>query len=230
MKPILPAMLAAVLALSSAADVPLATSSTVAFALNTIDSSPFAVTTAAEAADFSNYPLTWREGETLTVEAPNGTVTSVATTAATAGTYAFAPAAGGVWKITSSEEGTAHVCVLWSVFDDGGQVYTSVTNYPFAVDLLESGPNRKNNDRLFPPIAYSGDDWCNCSKSALSTLIITPPAGKGDAAVYDSLVGTGVQPFMFDKSGPWTVRLAMADGTTREAVITVIGGLVIVFH
>lgn len=221
---------AAVLALAAAADVPLATSPTVAFALNTIDCPPFAVATTAEAAAFANFPLTWREGETLAIESPNGTVTAVATSAATAGSFAFAPTCGGVWKITSSEEGVEYVCVPWSVFGDGGLVCASTAANPFAVDVVQSGPNRKSRNRTCPPIAYSGDDWSERSESAASSLTVTPPADSGAAPVCDPLIGTGVLPFSFDKTGKWTVTLAMADGTTRTAVISVDGGLVVSFR
>ena len=219
---------ATALTLSVLADVPLATSSPATFCLNTVDSPPFAVTSAAEAAEFADYPLTWHDGETLTVEAPDGTVTAFATDAASAGSRALALASGGVWRIVSSEEGTAYVCVPWSVFGDGGLVCSSSAAGHFAVDLLESGPHRKMSDRVSPPIAYSGDDWCN--ESTMSTLTVTPPEGGGAATVYDALMGTGVQPFLFNKTGRWTVVLAMEDGTTRTAVVSVNGGLLISLH
>lgn len=220
---------AAVFALSAAADVPVATSPLATFAFNTIDRSPFIVATTEAAAAFADYPLTWQRGETLAVEAPDGIVTTFATDAAAAGSRAFAPTSGGAWKITNPEEGSAYVCVPWSVFGDGGFVCASPAANPFAVDLQENGPNRKVRDRISPPIAYSGDDWAG-DDSATSTLTITPPEGKGDPVSYSDVVGNGVRPFAFDNTGKWTVSLMMEGGVNITAIIGIVRGLTISFH
>ena len=222
---------AAVFALSAAADVPVATSPLATFAFNTIDRSPFIVATTEAAAAFADYPLTWQRGETLAVEAPDGTVTTFAADAAAAGSRAFAPTSGGAWKITNPEEGSAYVCVPWSVFGDGGFVCASPAANPFAVDLQENGPNRKVRDRISPPIAYSGDDWAgDVSKAA--TVTFTPPTGSGlEPTTWNDLSGgNGARAFTFSKSGKWTVLMTFADGTTREATVNVVGGFIVVFH
>ena len=125
----------------------------------------------------------------------------------------------------------ARIGVAWAVNDETGSVLASgsgVQNY--IIDSMQDGPCRKSNERTLPPIAYSGDDWCDRGASATSSLTVTPPAGKGGVIVYDSLSGTGVQPFPFDKAGKWTVALAMEDGTVRTAIINISGGFVITFN
>ena len=111
----------------------------------------------------------------------------------------------GVWKIVASA--------------DGSQYSWAEIVYP--ADSAQEGPDRKTSKKDALPVAYSGDNWLgDAAKSA--TLTLTSP--KGDVTALD-LTGTGAQRFSFDKIGWWNVRLAMADGTVRDAAIFVRGGL-----
>ena len=54
--------------------------------------------------------------------------------------------------------------------------------------------------------------------SKTATLTITSPDG---TETIVERTGTGAEPFRFGKLGEWTVQLAMADGTTRTAIVTI---------
>ena len=182
----------------------------------------------ANAAEIAAWPVTWCEGESVSATAMDGTAYTLAEDAASTGSDAL-PAKGGIWTLVNSEEGLAHVAVPWSVYQGGGvSLASGAVSGVFAADTVQDGPNRRLKDRQTPPVAYSGDDWAG-DATAIPTLTVAPPTNKGAATVFDGLSGTGVQPFAFDKTGKWTVTLAMEDGTTRTAVIGVVGGLIISF-
>ena len=113
-------------------------------------------------------------------------------------------AEGGAWRLASSPDGCEYVWAGTAVFP---------------VDSRQPGPNRTTKRKDALPIAYTGDNWIgNVSKAA--TLTLTPPEGEFTTL---NLAGTGAQPFDFRTPGDWTVLLAMADGTTREAVVSILG-------
>lgn len=210
--------------LTSFADEPLATSEPCTFNINLQDATPFSL------ADFSDMPITWRRGESVRSVSPNGVSSAYVTEAPYAGEVALGTLSGGVWTLANEGIATVKVLVPWSVYGDGASFVVYGESYSsFVVDTNGSGPDRKSYDRLFPPIAYSGDDWAGDLASA-SVLTVTPPPNKGTATVFDALSGTGIQPFAFDKSGRWTVSLVMDDGTTCTAIINLPGGLIISFH
>ena len=204
-------------------DVLATTGSAASFKFNTSEVSPFAMASTADAtALFAEQPVTWRAGETVSMEAPDGTATTVST--ALSGTYAFSPASSGVWSLSNSEGGKVYVSVPWAV--TGGAVCTSGAS-AFAVDTKECGPNRKSLKKEVLPIAYSGDGWCR-SRIAVSTLTLTSPTG---AVTSVALTGTGAVPVTFSQTGDWILSLAMDDGTTLAGVLTLAGrGLIISFH
>lgn len=204
-------------------DVLATTGSAASFKFNTSEVSPFAMASTADAtALFAEQPVTWRTGETVSMEAPDGTATTVST--ALSGTYAFSPASSGVWTLSNSEGGKVYVSVPWAV--TGGAVCTSGAS-AFAVDTKECGPNRKSLKKEVLPIAYSGDGWCR-SRIAVSTLTLTSPTG---AVTSVALTGTGAVPVTFSQTGDWILSLAMDDGTTLAGVLTLAGrGLIISFH
>ena len=185
---------------------------------------PAPISTRAAVDDFANWPVTYQAGETVTATAPDGTVTTLASNAATAGSAAFVPAAGGLWKLANSSGETVLLGVAWSVFNDGTS-QNSAPYTPLALDTVGEGPNRKAKARQHPPVAYTGDNWTG-SASAVSTLTFTPPADSADIATTLDLTGTGATPFRFRGAGEWTVLLAMADGTTLQAAINIDGGTV----
>lgn len=204
-------------------DVLATTGSAASFKFNTSEVSPFAMASTADAtALFAEQPVTWRTGETVSMEAPDGTATTVST--ALSGTYAFSPASSGVWTLSNSEGGKVYVSVPWAV--TGGAVCTSGAS-AFAVDTKECGPNRKSLKKEVLPIAYSGDGWCR-SRIAVSTLTLTSPTGSVTSV---ALTGTGAVPVTFSQTGDWILSLAMDDGTTLAGVLTLAGrGLIISFH
>ena len=204
-------------------DVLATTGSAASFKFNTSEVSPFAMASTADAtALLAEQPVTWRAGETVSMEAPDGTATTVST--ASAGSYAFSPTSSGVWTLSNSEGGKVYVSVPWAV--TGGAVCTSGAS-AFAVDTKECGPNRKSLKKEVLPIAYSGDGWCR-SRIAVSTLTLTSPTG-GVTSV--ALTGTGAVPVTFSQTGDWILSLAMDDGTTLAGVLTLAErGLIISFH
>ena len=182
------------------------------------------LTTRAAVDDFANWPVTYQAGETVTATAPDGTVSTLAQNAASAGSAAFAPTAGGLWKLANSSGETALVGVAWSVFGDGSsQNFGPYT--PIRMDTAGEGPNRSLKAGQTPPVAYTGDNWAGDASKA-STLTFTPPTGSGISASTQNFTGTGATPFRFRGTGDWTVQLAMADGTTLNAVVTLDGGTV----
>ena len=182
----------------------------------------------ANVGEIAAWLVTWREGETVSATAMDGAAYTLAEDAASTGSDAL-PAKGGIWTLANSEEGIARVAVPWSVYQGGGvSLASGVLADAFAADTVHDGPNRRLKDRQTPPVAYSGDDWAG-DVSAMSTLTITPPAGSGIPTSYSDVAGEGCRPFTFNKAGRWTVTLAMEDGTTRTAVIGVVGGLIISF-
>ena len=135
------------------------------------------------------------------------------------------PEKGGAWVLSNSEQGKARVCIPWSVYQ-GYDVTIAFgsTAEGYAADTVQNGPDRRSYDRVFPPIAYSGDDWRGRSETAKSTLTVVPPSGEG---VSEALAGTGALPFSFDKAGKWRLALEMADGTVLTATVNIVGGFTI---
>lgn len=114
----------------------------------------------------------------------------------------------GVWRLAASTDGRQ---CTWSAI-------------VFAADSLWQGPDRKtsNDDTLL--VSYSGDNWRGDATKAATLTFIAPD---GTSSTLQR-TGTGSLRFKFSKSGNWTVRLEMEDGTIHEAVLTVVGGLMIV--
>ena len=97
-------------AIPSPAGEVLATSSAYAgIRLNTVR--PIILRTQGEAEGFSDWPLTYRAGETVTATAPDGTSRTLASEAASAGSARFSPNAGGLWLLSNSFCGTVPVGV-----------------------------------------------------------------------------------------------------------------------
>ena len=215
-------------AVATGASIPLvaedlASSAAFGFRLNTVK--PIIVSSAFDMQSLADWPVTYRAGETVTVTAPDDTVSNLTENALSSGASAFAPTAGGLWRLDNSNGESALVGVAWGVFGDGWSL-DFTADLPLKMHTVGAGPDRKGQTHQFPSVAYSGDNWLGAAAAA-STVTFIPPAGEPTTL---NLTGTGITSFVFGKSGQWTVRLAMVDGTTREAIITVIGGLVIVFH
>ena len=169
-------------------------------------------------------PLGWSKGDDVVALAPDGIAHPIVSSASAAGSASVAQYvdAGGVWLLSNPTYGTVKLGVAWSVFGDGGTLAESAAA-PFVADTVLDGPNRRNAMQPIPPITYSGDGWSG-DGTAASSLTVAPPAGKGSPTVFAGLAGDGAQPFAFNRSGLWSVTLTMADGTMREALISVIGG------
>ena len=91
------------------ADEPLAESAALTYAADATPS-PRAVKTSAELAEITGgmWKVAWRVGETVKVSAPDGSVTTLASDAATAGTATLALGAAGCWTLTRTGQGMLH--------------------------------------------------------------------------------------------------------------------------
>ena len=193
------------------------------FEVYSADGATYAAKSAAEIAALPS--VTWRAGETVTAAKWNGDTTTLATSAASDGSGSFAPNAGGAWTLVNSKQGTAYICVPWSVFGDSMSV-TSGASPAYAADSNQEGPNRTTRRKDAPAVAYTGDNWVGDAAKA-ATLTFTSPSGK---ATTLNRTGTGAASFNFNELGDWTVLLAMADGSTRTAVVSVDGlGFMLLF-
>lgn len=188
-----------------------------AFSVYSVDGAAYAVASAGELAALP--PVTWRAGETVTATARDGTVTTLADGSTDAASAPFPSGKGGVWTLVNSVQGTARVGVAWSVYDDGGTLASGASS-AYGVDSLQDGSDRKTNRASALPVAYTGNAWAR-DADAESTLTFTEPSG---AEMAKSKTGTGAEPFKFSLPGQWKVALAMADETTLEATITIVGG------
>jgi hypothetical protein len=261
-------------------ETPEATSAACTFTLDSMGS-PRALKTAADITALR--PATYQPVETVTLVAPDGTVSTVISGASGTGTIALPiTAVGGVWTARSTRSGTATFTVRHSLDDtlgagtaaspailvDGDELvdYNAGNGYVFEADAwnglfdaltlpsgvrLEeldggawclvsspdgceyawagasvypvdsrlSGPDRVTKRRDALPVAYTGDNWIGDASKASTLTFVSP---EGETATLN-LAGTGAQPFTLKKTGDWTVQLTMADGSTRDATLTVIG-------
>ena len=113
------------------------------------------------------------------------------------------------------------------VTSENGSLFTWA-EISYSLDSRKKGPNRLLElDESFK-VAYSGDDWRR-DMSKAATLTFIPP--EGEPTVLD-FTGTGVTPgtFTFNQRGVWIVRLTMADGTEREAVVKVRKGFLLLYR
>ena len=266
--------------LAFADETPEATSAACSFAFDPADA-PVALKTSADIASLR--PATYQPVETVTLVAPDGTVSTLIAGASSAGTIALPiTAVGGVWTARSTRSGTATFTVRHSLDDtlgagtaaspailvDGDELvdYNAGNGYVFEADAWDGllaaltlpsgfrieaaengawcivsspdgceyawsgvsvypvdsrlpGPDRVTKRKDALPVAYTGDNWIGDASKA-STLTFVSPEGETTTL---NLTGTGATPFTLKKSGDWTVQLAMADGSTRDATLTVIG-------
>jgi hypothetical protein len=199
-----------------------ATSAAVGFWLDT-GARPFILPSSSAVDSFAAHSVTYRAGETVTAITPNDErVELVADAAPSAGSVSFTPTMGGLWRLENSNGSSVSVGVGWGVFGDGWSHDFNLAS-PFMLHTQGDGPDRRGQSRTFPCVAYSGDHWCR-NAGADSTLTFFAP--NGQSTVFD-LSGTGVQPFRFNQTGIWTVRLAMADDTTLEAEIVASAGFIL---
>lgn len=187
------------------------------FTVYTVADATYVVADAAEAAALPR--VTWFAGETVTATSCGGGSSTLASAAATAGSAAFTPNAGGVWTLANSAQGTARVGVPWTVFDDGGLLDAGAVSPAFRADSRQPGPDRRVSQRDALPVAYTGDNWAR-NASAASTLTLAPPTG---AATALTRAGTDAESFRFTPPGIWHVTLAMANGKTLSATLDILG-------
>ena len=107
------------------ADEPLAASTALTYVADTRPS-PRTVKTAAELGEITGgtFKVAWCAGETVTVSAPDGTVTTLVSGAATAGTATLALEAAGCWTLTRTGQGmlydSAEITVRYSLYGSAG--------------------------------------------------------------------------------------------------------------
>lgn len=188
---------------------------------------PTVISSQPDMAVLAAWPVTYREGETVTATAPDGATRTLAEDAAETGAVAFAPDAGGLWRLVNSNGDTALVGVSWSVFGESWSL-DFTTDSPVRMHTIGDGPDRKVKKSKVPQVAYSGDDWFgDVSKSVSVTF--TPPKDSGIQPTTLQFTGTGATTFTFAEPGQWTVSLAMADGTTRTSTLVVYSTFTISF-
>ena len=205
---------AAGMALSLSATIETVTSETKTFRIWTEDSYVL-----LSEADFSAWPVTWSEGDTVVAEAAGGTTTTFVDGAVSASSREL-ECKGGVWLLENSIEGAARVFVPWSVFGDGGDIAKS-SGTGLRLDTYLVGPDRRVQSGIVPPpVAYSGDDW---SGDILKAASLTFTAPSGAVKTVEPNAGDGVHSFTFDEIGEWTVVLTFADDkiTSRTAKIKI---------
>lgn len=194
------------------------------FAVYTENDATYAALSAADIAALP--PITWRKGETVTATAWDGAASNLVVSAASTGTVAAASCIdrGGVWTFANSAQGTARLAVAWTVFDDGGALLAqSGASDAYRVESEQSGPNRRVRRKDVLPIAYSGDDWAGDETAAATLTFVAPDSAETELV----LAGSGAAAWRFSP-GDWTVRLAMADGSEREAVLSIISEATVV--
>lgn len=220
------AVIAATGAVHSVSAGDLATSSEFAFWLDTTTKT-FVLSSQADVDSFAAHSVTYRAGETVTAINPdNAKIALVAPEASSAGSVAFTPSIDGLWRLENSNGAVTLVGVTWGVFGQGWtRNFTALS--PFQMHTVGHGPDRKAKRREIPPVSYSGDDWMG-DLSAAASLTFVSPSGSETSM---NLAGTGAQTFTFSELGDWTVRFVKSDGQTRNAVITVRrGGIMLSFH
>ena len=176
---------------------------------------------ALTADELSAMRITYREGETVTATAYDGTLLTLVGPAASSGSVQFDAGKGGIWTLVNSEQGMARIGVSWSINADYGAVVAQSANSScFGVDSKEAGPDRRTHRESVLPIAYAGDGWSG-SPSKESVLTVVSPDGSSTVL---SRAGTGVEPWPFNKFGEWTITLASADAGEMTAKVLVVGG------
>ncbi len=218
--------------LAATGDTMAETASDFTFKINTKDSAVWLYSTD----DVASFPVTWREGETVTVTDRSGDVASgyPSSAAASGGSAAFSASSGGTWTLVNSGSGTAYIAVPWleSEVDTLVLDATDESLGGLAVDTVQTGDNgeggidRKCTIKKLPGfIAYSGDDWAGGS-AAECTLKFTSPSG---TETTQSLTGTGAETFTCGEAGTWTVELIVNSTTVRKATIDVlVAGLTLI--
>jgi len=106
----------------------------------------------------------------------------------------------------------------WRIVSSVDRCLYAAAEIVYPVDSVEAGPNRSSKKKEVLPVSYSGDDWVR-DMSKASTLTFVAPDGVESTV---SLNGTGAAQFKFHTSGVWTVRLTMADGSMKTAILNII--------
>lgn len=175
------------------------------------------------AAEIAAWPVTLKTGEAVFATAMDGSEYTIAVGGGNATSEPFPTAEkGGVWVLVGTLDGetrTAKVGVPWSLYGGYGLALgaASAAYGTFGIDVELSGPDRKSKKTEVLPVAYSGDDWLR-DASMSATLTFLSPSGVSDTI---SRTGTDALTYTFGEAGEWTVTLAMADGTERQAKIAV---------
>lgn len=215
-------MAAAGAALPLLADLPVSSGLSPVFRVFSTEDAKYSVSSSAEIAALP--PVSILDGETATATSCTGAVTVLESPS-----LVSVLNMGGVWTLANSEQGTAKIGVAWTVNGDFDIPIASASAYgAYAADSKQPGPDRKVRISDVPPVAYSGDDWVGDVSKAATLTFISPDSVETSI----NLTGTGTttpEQFVFDKTGFWTVRLTMADGTVRTARINGIGGLALIF-
>jgi hypothetical protein len=106
----------------------------------------------------------------------------------------------------------------WRIVTSADGCLYAAAEIVYPIDSVEAGPNRSSKKKEVLPVSYSGDDWVR-DMSKASPLTFVAPDGVESTV---SLNGTGAAQFKFHTSGVWTVRLTMADGSMKTAILNII--------
>ena len=106
----------------------------------------------------------------------------------------------------------------WRIVTSADGCLYAAAEIVYPIDSVEAGPNRSSKKKEVLPVSYSGDDWVR-DMSKASTLTFVAHDGVESTV---SLNGTCAAQFKFHTSGVWTVRLTMADGSMKTAILNII--------
>ena len=199
----------------------LATAETPAeFEVYTSDNAVYAATSVAALEEL--LPIYCLAGDVITATAYDGTIKTISEGLPSDGPIKFTPDKGGIWTLVNSKQEVARIGVSWDLYDGvGTELSDSTHSSLYAVETVQSGPNRKVKKIDVLPLAYTADKWINYAPGAVKLLITAPDGIKTDL----NLSGSGAEKFSFNRNGDWNLLMTMADGTQMSSTVTIIGGV-----
>ena len=202
------------------ADEPVATSADCVYAADATPS-PRAVKTAAELGEITGgtWKVAWRAGETVTVSAPDGAVTTLVSDAATAGTATLALGSAGCWTLTRTGQGmlhdTAEITVRYALYGSAG---TGTEADPLkVVDAEEIAAIDGETATSGLHIALRGADGLDLATLALGSGLSLTGLGDGvwriDAAADGKAATSAATLYLADtRPSPRAVKTAAEQG------------------
>ena len=171
--------------------------------------------------------ITYKDGETVSVTAPNGVTTDITPGSYSDGTISYTPASGGLWTFANSNGSTAYIGVSWAADMGDGFVPVVASGTLSWLDTELSGPDRRASRFDNLPIAFSDVIYAG-GESGTVTLTLTSPSG--EVTTYVKASGEDAKTLRLRETGVWTVALATSTGTSTARINVVSSGLIISFR